>query len=136
VDAVCQRGLADWVDEVEVAWVAMYAGGAKEPDDIKSLAIEVIAALVKDELMRVGDVIENVGFQPWELDHAAAVERVQREWNALDRRPYMGEICWLENTAAGAARAHATPVIEPPPLVVKVDLPRAQALPPRRPRRS
>jgi len=63
--------------------------------------------LVRELLTRgwvtVGDLSRS-GFVPWKLDTQGSLDRIEREWRALGRDIYPGDICWLANTPAGNAR--------------------------------
>lgn len=95
-----KRGVADWLDMAEVAWVAASVGGAKTEQEIRALAVEVIRRLLQDRLIAVGDVTED-GFRAWDVSDDDALLRIEREWLALGRLPNLGEVCWLSNTEAG-----------------------------------
>jgi hypothetical protein len=101
---VVKRGLDDWVDAAEVAWVVKFTGDQTTDSGIESLALEVIARLLRRGLMKPGDVTKD-GFCEWDLEPHEAVERITRSWKALGRLPGLGEVCWLSNTGEGDRKA-------------------------------
>jgi hypothetical protein len=103
VAAVLGRGLDDWVDGSEVAWVVQSVGGATGTAAIRQLALAVIGRIVKDGLMEPGDVTED-GFRAWSVDADVALARIAEAWTP-DMSPRPGDVCWLSNTAAGDERA-------------------------------
>jgi hypothetical protein len=106
VDGILTRGLHDWIQAAEVVSVVKSALPTAPEVDILDLSLSVIRELVKGGLMSAGDVTTD-GFREWGLEQEAAVERIEREWIALGRRPGLGEVCWLSNTDAGDKRAQA-----------------------------
>jgi hypothetical protein len=98
------RGLDDWVDAAEVAWVVKDVLKLTADVEIRRVALEVIADLILQQLMTVGDVT-NDGFSEWSVTPVKAVERIRATWSALVGLPRMGDICWLANTSDGNRRA-------------------------------
>jgi hypothetical protein len=97
VDDILMRGLDDWIQAAEVVSVVKSALAAVPEADILDLSRNVIRELVKGGLMIPGDVTTD-GFGEWGLGLEAALDRIEREWVALGRRPGLGEVCWLSNT--------------------------------------
>jgi len=107
LDEVLIIGLDDWVDAVSVTSLVKEVMGVEDQDARREPAIEVIRMAVEGGLMRLGDYYDHEGFVPWDLDNDAALERVRRAWEALDHPVNLYEVCWLDNTEAGDARARA-----------------------------
>jgi hypothetical protein len=101
------RGLEDWVDAAEVAWVARSVGGATADGLVCDLSIGIISEVLQKGLMVAGDVTDN-GFKKWNMTSTEALDRITREWKALGRSPHLGEICWLSNTSKGDGRAQSS----------------------------
>ena len=99
------RGLDDWVDATEVAWVAKAVGGARGEREVRDLAFRIIEQLLGENLMIVGMVTET-GFNAWTVPANEALGRIKGEWRALPQGPGLGEICWLSLTKEGARRAN------------------------------
>lgn len=107
------RGLDDDIQASEVASVTMLVGGAATQDEVREMSLRLIREVVQQGLMDVGDTVgigydpnllalyKRVDFRPWKLPFKEAMDRVEREWNALGRNPSLGEICWLVNTEKG-----------------------------------
>ena len=105
------RGLDDDIQAAEVASTVMRLSGAVAQDEVRDLSIELIRVVVQQGLMEIGDIIgsgfhptyryASVKFRRWDLSFEESLERVKREWKALERNPSLGEICWLVNTKKG-----------------------------------
>ena len=95
------RGLDDWIDAAEIAWVAQSDGQAETSSGILRLTLRTIHALLEDGLVEVGMVTREDGFIPWELSSADAVERIEEEWRTKPTGPNLGEVCWLNLTEKG-----------------------------------
>ncbi|MFP4513022.1 MAG: hypothetical protein ACLFRV_08770 [Acidimicrobiales bacterium] len=104
IRALLERGQDDWVMAADVAWIARDVGGAESDDEVRDKSVELIDAVLRDEMMRIGDVTDG-GFFPWDADTDQALRRVEASWRDLGRFPDLGEVCWLENTAEGDALA-------------------------------
>ena len=101
-----RSGADDWVMACDVAWVARSMGGAKSPNDVRDLSVELIRELLDRGLMTIGDVTES-GFHAWDLIATDAVDRVAARWRKLRREPTLGDVCWLQLTELGQARVEA-----------------------------
>jgi hypothetical protein len=107
---ILERGLDDWIQAAEIASVAKSIGGATTEASIRTLALELISAVVSTGLMKPGDLTAE-GFREWDLDEEQALARITREWK-VGQLPGLGEICWLSNTTSGDQRAKKhTPAI-------------------------
>jgi hypothetical protein len=106
IDELVIRGTDDWVTAAEVAWIAKSVGRAPTNNDIKTLSVELIHAVLQAGLMEAGDVTDG-GFFGWGVSPNEASARIERSWEQLDRLPNLGEVCWLANTEAGDQRGHA-----------------------------
>jgi hypothetical protein len=115
LDELVRRGVDDWIGAWEVADIVQsIAPGAT--GEISKLALQVIQEALVRSLVEIGDVVgtgshpvygyESCSFRPWALPVEAAMERVKREWLALGRNPTLGEVCWLNLSETGRARAH------------------------------
>lgn len=106
IDELLIRGANDWVMAADVAWLAKSVGGVDTDQEVFSLSVRTIQAVVNEGLMMVGDVTDG-GFFEWDLTPEAALAKVEREWSVLGRLPDLGDVCWLANTPAGDTRAKA-----------------------------
>lgn len=104
IEDVLDRGLDDWIDITEVASVAKTVGGAVTDAELQALSIEIIRNVLREGLMEAGDVTTD-GFHRWGLSPNEALQRIEHDWGALGRWPYIGDICWLSNTEEGDGRA-------------------------------
>lgn len=97
-------GLQDWVD---FAFARQYVSdeiGVVTPAALREQTLRVVADLLAAGLFVAGD-LDRRGFVPWPLDAATAVERIQAEWVDPEVTLHTGDICWLQITEAGRARA-------------------------------
>ena len=101
------RGLDDWIDAAEVAWVAKSIGGGESYETILDLSLWSIRALLDESLAEVGMVTREHGFVAWDTPPADSMARIEAEWRTKPRGPDLGEVCWLSLTEAGRARAEA-----------------------------
>ena len=104
LDELIVSGADDWLMVVEVTWVAKSMGGARTPNTIQELSLELIRELIVREMVIVGDVDER-GFQPWNLDISETLELIEKRWKSLSREPTLGDVCWLNLTPKGELRA-------------------------------
>lgn len=104
VDDLLRRGIGDWIQASELAWVVMYTCGAATDAEIQAMSVDLVREVLQQGLMKIGDVTRD-GFREWNVPVSEAVSRVEREWAALGRSPNLGEIFWLENTEKGDQRA-------------------------------
>lgn len=76
-------------------WAYWMFGGtvrAQHPDHARDPTLELLS-----ELLRNGDVVAGVpkgsfGFEPWDLSPEESIERIRREWDALERPPNHGDL--------------------------------------------
>ena len=106
VDNILSEGLDDWIQASEVVSAIVGAGGPHLAKDVPSICRAVVGKVLALGLMQIGDVVEDGGFIPWELEQDAALAKFDDEWNRLKGLPDLGEVCWLSNTKAGDARAN------------------------------
>jgi hypothetical protein len=92
------------LSEVEGAF--RRAATTESTDQIADLTVDVVAAMLENDLVVVGSVRESNGFEPWGLAPAEALTRIRSEWRVLGRPLEMGDICWFSNTALGDQRAN------------------------------
>ena len=94
---ILDRGKDDWVDFAEVMSIVRSRTGLAEPAAI-ALSVELIDEMLKQHLMKVGDLLKRGGavlFTPWEVESPEIVERIRKEAASLGHRPGIGDICWL-----------------------------------------
>jgi hypothetical protein len=66
VDELLKRGIDDWVQTAEVAYVAQFTGGAVTREEIRQLSLELINTVVHRGFMKIGDV-DQEGFHQWNV---------------------------------------------------------------------
>ncbi len=104
LDELLIYGYKEWLMASAVASVARFTGGADTPQAIRELSKVIIREFVVRGLMRIGDVTRT-GFVPWEGTLDEMIERIDRTWRTLPREPTLGDVCWLDATEKGEARA-------------------------------
>jgi hypothetical protein len=77
-----------------------------DPSDQRDLAVGLLARMLFDQLICVGDVGD--AHVPWEGTPGDVLSRVIREWSERDD-PYVmpGELFWVDTTSAGQAIGEA-----------------------------
>jgi hypothetical protein len=106
LDELLIGGLDDRMMAADVDFLARQQLGPAGEDEERGRSIEVIRMAVEGGYMHLGDLLDQGRFAPWDLDHRAVLERVRSSWEALARPVSLYEVCWLENTEKGNARAH------------------------------
>lgn len=105
-DDLLARAAEDWVSAAEVIDLVRRSG-ATDPNDLRDLAVGLIARLLADDLVVAGD-IEGQEHEPWPLAPDEAIFRIATEW-ASESDPFVmpGSIVWLNSTAKGQAAGEA-----------------------------
>jgi hypothetical protein len=94
----------DWSD---VGWVySTCLDFATGPDQVRALALSTIEEGLVQGLLVAGDLTAS-GFQPWDLEPAAAQARIRGEWLRTTVIPEPTTIAWFDLTPAGEALAQA-----------------------------
>jgi hypothetical protein len=100
-DRVLMAGADDWVMVAEVEYEVRLMSGRMTREQARRLALGVIGDVVTIGLMEIGD-LTGPGFRPWPLPHAAALDRLEREWTPnVDLFGFV----WLGLTADGQRAA-------------------------------
>ena len=105
-DKVLILGLDDWVMAADVVSVLVGAGIPIHDARSSHYALNVIEYLLSGGLMTAGDVTAE-GFVPWEMDPSTAIALIKERWEELGGPPDLGDVCWLNNTDEGDARAES-----------------------------
>lgn len=99
------RTAEDWVHPGELLDI-FRRRGVEDPHIQRLAAVGLVAAMVSEDLVVVGDV--GTGHEPWECSSAEAVLRVAQEWMAREETAVMpGELFWLDCTPRGQALGEA-----------------------------
>lgn len=96
------RGMDDWVDLSELPYYARRIGGAADASEERRLSLDAVKLLLESGLWIAG-VIGKTAFAPWDMTTAAALRRIEDEWQPPDRPLEFNEICWFANTERGDA---------------------------------
>jgi hypothetical protein len=105
VEDLVLLGLDDWVHLADVALATRAHTASTRTEDVIEAGSAAVEAAVRAGLMEVGDVTDT-GFHAWAVDATEARRRLRSGWQALDRDPVPGDVCWLANTERGDGRAH------------------------------
>lgn len=100
INELLMRGCNDWIQAAEIASIAIEVGYASSIQEIQELSITIIEYVVQNGLMEIGDLKKD-GFLKWTCSNDKSIELVKRAWEALNRNPILGEICWLQITHEG-----------------------------------
>jgi hypothetical protein len=99
------RAAEDWVHPAELLEVVRRRG-IEDPELQRHLAVGLVAKLVAQGLIVVGDVGD--GHVPWACSPGDAVLRLARDWaERQDPSVMPGELFWLDTTPAGQAVGEA-----------------------------
>lgn len=106
-------GIDDWVQAVDVAFIARTVGGAVSRDEVRDLSVALIETVLERGWMEVGSLRftregeagRQLSFTPWEIPVKDALARIEREWAALPEGPRLGDVCWLNLTKEGEVLA-------------------------------
>lgn len=92
----------DWVDPALLLDIVRDACGVEDRSALRDMAVGLLARLVADGLVVIGDVWDS--HVPWDCSPGEAVLRVAQEW-AQRENPFVmpGELFWLDATPAGEA---------------------------------
>lgn len=95
-------------DYIDLSWVihdVREAFGVTDDTELMFHTVAVLHALLDDGLLRAGVPTREGGFEPWQEDTGAVVDRIISEWRELGRTPNLWEVVWLDATEAGEAYA-------------------------------
>ena len=100
--------VADCYAEFPVDWVGLWQIGARVEracpeigwDGVRMHGLDVVQRLLSDPRVCAGRPSVTVarGFDAWPLTASESIERIAREWEALQRSPNIDEICWFDRS--------------------------------------
>lgn len=100
------RAADDWVSAAEVIDLTR-ASGIQDGDELRDLAVGLIARLVVTGMVVPGDVTDS-GHSPWQCSNGDGLARIAEEWAARpDPFVMPGEIVWLDTTELGQRAGEA-----------------------------
>ena len=83
-------------------WEAVILAREKKRTVGREEILQGIARLMQLSLLEAGyPTPDGRGFEPWDGSIFSIIGRIRREWKALGRDPYLGEIVWFNATPAG-----------------------------------
>ena len=66
--------------------------------EIQDVTLRLLTDLLGARLIAAGNPSsDGRAFKPWELQPAAAIQRIRTEWRSLGREPDIGEIVWFSS---------------------------------------
>lgn len=107
---ILANGTVDWIDPAFLIQFVRFSG-ISDSGSLRDLAVGVLARLLFEGLVEIGDVRD--GFTPWDLSPAEALKRVVREWSDC-ADPTETWLFWLNTTPAGVAIGEAVLAREGP----------------------
>jgi hypothetical protein len=97
---VLARASEDWVTAAEVIDITRRSG-LESAEDLRDLALGLIARLVVEGLVVPGDY-DGFHHSAWDCTPAVAIARIAEEWSSRSDPFVMpGEIVWLDTTPLG-----------------------------------
>jgi hypothetical protein len=105
IEEILLRGLDDWIQAAELAWVAKSIGQAFSVSDHRALSLSLVRQLLASGLCEPGDVTEPSGFIRWGTPIAATMQRIESCWPNGAPSPELGSCFWLRLTAEGERQA-------------------------------
>ncbi|GAA2872907.1 hypothetical protein [Paenarthrobacter ilicis] len=111
---ILARAVDDWVTPSEVIAVC-HRRDLGSQDDVRDLALGLIARLIATGLLVPGDIREK-GHLPWECTPGEAIVRIIGEWSAFPDTEMLrsGDIVWLDATPEGERIGEAVLLRERP----------------------
>jgi hypothetical protein len=102
-DVILARFLAtlegDWTPACTLASIVERAG-VDDPAENRNVCLRVVRDCLKRGFARIGYVLRDRGFVPWEGEHAELIDRVAQVWSA-ESIPALGDDpCWFDGTEA------------------------------------
>lgn len=107
-EEVLSYAALDWVDPGMLMTIVRDCTGVNDPDTLRDLSVGLIARLMVEDMITVGDVLED-GFHAWPLSPGEALMRLVREWTA-EPSPFVvpGSVAWFNATPAGQVIGEAS----------------------------
>ena len=91
-----RQSVVDYVGFWEIVWVVKMDLKPDSASELRSLAIEILKAMLSRGFQIGYLASKGSGFEPWSDQRAESViDRVSAEWDALGREPTIGDIAWL-----------------------------------------
>lgn len=107
IDDLLLTGCDDWIHIADLIWTVSSIGGATTKSEIREMVINIVREVLLQGLVTIGDVKKD-GYHDWGITMDEALERMKERWDALNRQPLTGDICWLEITKKGIERARTS----------------------------
>ena len=81
-----------------------YSGNI-EALEARKQTIKLIEELLSEGLVKAGTFDEKARFEFWDLSVRETIARIESEWDALVRKPSIGDIVWFVATEKGKREA-------------------------------
>jgi hypothetical protein len=75
--------------------------GLTKEESTRLATLGTIHELLSKSFLRAGIPHYGGGFEAWDEDLAATMDRIESEWRGLGRLPALGEIAWFDATDLG-----------------------------------
>ena len=96
-------GTDDWVSLAEAAAIVADERAAAS-EDIRSETLDILAGLLRADLIQAGEVMG--GFRPWGVSPDDALSKLFERWTEPSQPLSPLDGTWFANTPAGDALAH------------------------------
>jgi hypothetical protein len=99
LDRKMQAWISEATEDVLGLWQlcrsARYDGGAKTPEEVKTMVLGFVRRLLENGVQAV----EIRDQRPWsDQNPDSVIERISREWDALGREPNVPDIVWFKRS--------------------------------------
>lgn len=95
VSVLLQEANSDYLGLWKVVWELEEHHGVTDEAEKHRLTLRVIDRLLKEGL-EVVDFYRGRGWARWpDQNPEAVLARIEREWDALEHEPNLGDICWF-----------------------------------------
>jgi len=93
---ILDLGSIDYLDVWFISRAVRRLGLATGHEEVRELCLAALARLLRSGRLEAGDLIPPGEFARWQVPYADAIDRVRKEWEALDRPLQPGDIAWLQ----------------------------------------
>ncbi len=93
-------------DDHGLWWLLRYFDDLPNPDARRAETLGLVRELLENGWFEPGfPTRDGRGFNAWNVSAEAALARISKEWDELDREPTLGDIVWLRLTSRGEEEA-------------------------------
>jgi hypothetical protein len=101
-DEIVLRGLDDWMYLAEIESLVRFLG--VDRTKVIDYTQKVLGVLLDRGMIQLGEVIDDK-FEPWRGQPEDVIANLKRKRAMFDGDIGMGEVCWIDLTESGVAKA-------------------------------